>query len=267
MANTGAPGLAGKRIGVTRARNRMHGAMQAVAELGGIPIALPAIDCRPLPVDTVRQARRAACRSTWVVLSSVNAVRAIARWPEFKGCRAGSMPRFAVMGPVTGRELRKALGIEPASTHCPDRTLASQLCLAPTDTATVLHSTAGPGPVLSRLCAGGDRVRAFPVYRTRCADGLRSALVRVDGPLDAVTFTSGSCVRCFAQGVSDHPGAQDLLEGALVACMGTTSREAAAAAGLRVDVYVENMSFHGLLEGLALGFRKRGPEQTDRQVP
>ena len=245
----------------------MHGAMQAVTEFGGIPIALPAIQFQILPADTLRQAREAVRSSTWVVLSSVNAVRAIARWPEFKGCQPKRGPRFAVMGPVTGRELRNSLGIEPASTYRPDGRLASQLRLAPTETATVLHSTAGPGPALSQLRANCDRVRAFPVYRTRCAEGLRAALARFGSPLDAVTFTSGSCVRCFAHGVWDQPGSHALLRNTLVACMGATSREAAAAAGMRVDVYVEGMSFHELLEGLVLGFRKYSSEQSDRQVP
>ena len=44
MADTGVPGLVGKRIGITRARNQLRGAMQAVVEFGGIPIALPAIE-------------------------------------------------------------------------------------------------------------------------------------------------------------------------------------------------------------------------------
>ena len=267
MADTGVPGLVGKRIGITRARNQLRGAMQAVVEFGGIPIALPAIEIQTLPVGTLRQAREAVRSSTWVVLSSVNAVRAIALWPEFKGCQPEQSPRFAVMGPVTGRELHNSLGIEPASICHPDRRLASQLCLAPTETATVLHSTAGPGPALSQLGANGDRVRAFPVYRTCCADGLRVALARFGSPLDAVTFTSGSCVRCFALGVSDQPGSHSLLQNTLEACMGATSREAATAAGLRVDVYVEGMSFHRLLEGLVLRFRKGSPEPSDREVP
>ena len=245
----------------------MHGAMQAVAELGGIPIALPAIEFQTLSADTLKQAREAVRSSTWVVLSSVNTVRAIARWPEFKGCQPGQGPRFAVMGPVTGRELRNSLGVEPASTYHPDGRLVSQLRLAPTETATVLHSTAGPGPALSRLGANCDRVRAFPVYRTRCAEGLRAALARFGSSLDAVTFTSGSCVRCFAHGVRDQPGSHSLLRSTLVACMGATSWEAAAAAGMRVDVYVEGMSFHELLEELVLRFRKCGAEQSDRQVP
>ena len=267
MADTGVPGLVGKRIGVTRARNQMHGAMQAIAEFGGIPIALPAIEFQTLPADTLRQAREAVRSSTWVVLSSVNAVRAIAQWPEFKGCQSRRGPRFAVMGPVTGRELRNSLGVEPASTYLPAAGLASQLRLAPTETATVLHSTAGPGPALSQLRANCDGVRAFPVYRTCCAEGLRVALARFGSPLDAVTFTSGSCVRCFVHGVWDQPGSHSLLRNTLVACMGPTSREAAAAAGMRVDVYVEGMSFHELLEGLVLRFRKCGAEQADRQAP
>lgn len=267
MVDTCAPGLVGKRIGVTRARSRMHGAMQAVSELGGIPIALPAIEFQSLPAETLGEARETVRSSTWVVLSSVNAVRAIAQWPEFKGRRDRLGPRFAVMGPVTGRALREVLGIEPASTYRPDRTLASQLCLAPMETATVLHSTAGPGPVLARLGATGDRVRTFPVYRTRCTDSLNADLVRFGSLLDAVTFTSGSCVRCFAHGISGDPCSRSLLRDVLVACMGATSREAAAAAGMRVDVYVEDMSFHGLLERLALGFCKDDLESGDRQVP
>ena len=267
MADTGVPGLVGKRIGVTRARNQTHGAIQAVVEFGGIPIVLPAIEFQTLPVDTLRQAREAVRSSTWVVLSSVNAVRAIARWPEFKECQPRREPRFAVMGPVTGRELLNSLGVEPASTFHPHGRLVSQLDLSPTETATVLHSTAGPGPALAQLRAKCDRVRAFPVYRTRCAEGLRTALARLGSPLDAVTFTSGSCVRCFAHGVRDQPGSDSLLRNTLVACMGATSREAAAVAGMRVDVYVEGMSLHELLEGLVLRFRKCGAEQSDRQVP
>ena len=245
----------------------MHGAMQAVARLGGIPVALPAIECRPLSPERLRSARTAVRTSTWVVLSSANAVRAIARWTELKEMPSGQSPRFAVMGSATGRELRAALGVEPTCTFRPDQPLASQLDLAPSESATVLHSTVGPGPVISQLCASSGRIRRFPVYETRCASGLQAVLARSGSRLDAITFTSGSCVRCFLAAISCRAEPPSFLHGVLVACMGTTSRSAVQAAGMRVDVFVENMGFSWLLERLARRFQECRSACKDSQVP
>ena len=267
MADALAPGLDGKRIGVTRARNSLHGAMQAVARLGGIPVALPAIEFRPLASERLRPARTAVRTSAWVVLSSANAVRAIARWPELREFPSGQTPRFAVMGSATGRELHTVLGVEPTCTFRPDQPLESQLHLAPSESVTVLHSTVGPGPALSQLCAGSGRIRGFPIYETRCASGMQAVLTRSGSRLDAITFTSGSCVRCFLEATSCQAEPPSFLHGVLVACMGTTSRSAAQAAGMRVDVFVENMGFSGLLERLARRFQAYRPACRNRQAP
>lgn len=267
MADTLAPGLDGKRIGVTRARHSMHGAMQAVARLGGIPVALPAIEFRPLSSERLGPARTAVRTSNWVVLSSANAVRAIARWPELRELPSGQSTQFAVMGAATGRELHTALGVEPTCTFRSDEPLESQLDLAPSESATVLHSTVGPGPALSQLCASSGHIRGFPVYETRCASGLPAVLDRSGSRLDAITFTSGSCVRCFLTAISCQAEPPSFLHGVLVACLGTTSRSAVQAAGMRVDVFVENMGFSGLLERLASRFQECQPTCKDRQTP
>jgi uroporphyrinogen III methyltransferase/synthase len=71
----------------------------------------------------------------------------------------------------------------------------------------------------------------------------------LDRRIDAVTFTSANTVRAFVEiyGAEQSP---DLLTGTVVATIGPGAADAAARAGIRVDVPAEGVTIAALVDGL-----------------
>jgi uroporphyrinogen-III synthase len=107
------------------------------------------------------------------------------------------------------------------------------------------------------LRAAGADVTEVPAYRATTVEsdthlGLYRQLL--DRRIDAVTFTSANTVRAFVQiyGAEQSP---DLLSGTVVATIGPGAADAAARAGIRVDVPAEGVSMAGLVDGLISYFK------------
>ena len=89
------------------------------------------------------------------------------------------------------------------------------------------------------------------------------------GEVDAVTFTSSSTVRNLAALLD---GDLEALRGAVVACIGPATAEAAREAGLPPDVVAEEASVDGLVVALREDTRgssssRRRPASDDRRSP
>ncbi len=66
---------------------------------------------------------------------------------------------------------------------------------------------------------------------------------------DVWTFASPSAVRAFVENV---PGAPDLAQDKTIACIGPTTAQAAAEAGLTADVVAAEATVEGLIAALML---------------
>jgi len=101
---------------------------------------------------------------------------------------------------------------------------------------------------LTDLGATVDRVT---VYRTVAPEepvaSLRSLLL--DCGLDALTFTSPSCVENFAAALDD--ASREAAERCIVACIGPVTAEALRKAGMEPDVVAERAGFADLVAALA----------------
>src|SRR5690606_33271695 len=77
----------------------------------------------------------------------------------------------------------------------------------------------------------------------------------LDREIDAVTFTSANTVRAFVE-LYGAEQSSDLLSGTVVATIGPAASDAAARAGIRVDVPTEGATIAALVDGLIQHFSK-----------
>jgi uroporphyrinogen-III synthase len=103
------------------------------------------------------------------------------------------------------------------------------------------------------LTEAGAEVHDVATYRTITARPTPEGLAELKRGVDVATFTSASTVHHFAAIVGGDPATA--LGGALVACIGPLTAEAARAAGLRVDIQASDYSGEGLVAALVGHFQ------------
>ncbi len=243
--------LFGKRVLVTRPRGQAEEFAAALWEAGAEPVLAPTIEIGPPDdVDAARSAANALGTYAWVVFTSRNGVDACF---DLLAKGGGDARRFggakvAAIGSKTAQRLRD-FGI--AADFVPPTFVAESV-------------TAG---LLERTQAG-DRVLLFGAQETRdvIAGPLRDAArptdvvaayktthVQAGGVADVAetcdvwTFASASSVRAFLELV---PGAVDLAQDKLVACIGPVTAEAAREAGLEPDIVAQTATVEGLLDAM-----------------
>lgn len=261
--------LAGWNIVVTRAEEQADSLVERLRKLGANPIAYPTIRCippeDPRPIDeAIRRARQGAY--DWIVLTSVNAVRAIhERWETIKreaeegtsetvvpGANQALFPaRLAAVGPATTAACRELLGATPAVV--PKKFVAEALAeaLGTMHGQRVLLANADIArPVLQHLLQqAGAVVERVIAYRTVPATGgadLPKLLAQ--GKVDAITFTSGSTIRYFL----DRIGPEAIADArkTVIACIGPIAAETAHHVGLPPTVVADPYTEEGLVNAL-----------------
>jgi uroporphyrinogen III methyltransferase/synthase len=111
-------------------------------------------------------------------------------------------------------------------------------------------------PELARgLAEAGTRVDAVVAYRTRAAAADPAALGELARGVDAVTFTSGSCVRGFLDLTAGGPVRfEPWPPGIALACIGPSTAAVARGRGLPVHVEAEEHTAAGLVAALERHF-------------
>ena len=234
MDDAGRP-LHGRTVVVTRAGERAADLTDALERAGATVLSMPLT--RQVEAADGGAALAAAAvtvrENRWVVLTSVNAVDAF--MAVLRDARALADVSVAAVGPVTADALRGA-GIEPDL--IPAAPSAHGLIDAFPDAAgegsrRVLFPCGDLAPDLipGRLGQKGWEVERVEAYRTVPRHPPDAALLERVSAADAVTFTAGSAVRAFValRGASGEP----LTPPGHIVCIGTTTAEAARAAGLR----------------------------------
>jgi len=242
--------LAGKRIVITRPQAQAAELAEKLAALGAVPVLFPTIAIVPLddlgPLEAAL-GQLGAHGYQWLIFTGANAVSIV-------GDRlAGGLPagvRLGAVGPATARALA-ARGL--AGAVIPEEYVAEALAASLGDVAgqRVLLPQAEkarealPGALRQR----GAIVDEIVVYRTVAAAPDAAALAEVRRGADAITFTSGSAARSFAQLLPGWLAERGLRP--LVACLGPVTAEAARQAGLPVDVVATEYTLDGLIRALA----------------
>jgi uroporphyrinogen III methyltransferase/synthase len=251
--------LRGRTVLVTRALEQAGELADRLRSHGAEVIVLPLIAIEPLA--TAAEVEQGALElldhggERYLAFTSANAVRLLsgALPPALRAALAGpSGCTICAVGERTAGVLREAA--MPAHLVADDASaegLAEILCRRPLSGARVwLPLAAGAGDVLpSRLRGAGAFVDVLQLYRTvlptDAGEHLASSLRGV--AIDAVTFTSASSARHFAQALAGRP----FPAGAIAACIGYATAAAATAAGFPVAVVAQRPSALALADALA----------------
>jgi len=199
-----------------------------------------------------------------LLLSAVNTAVAALIGPllaDARDLRALAGPRVCAIGPGTAARLLR-FGITPDTQPVDHRAPGVVAAMANAGSlrgARVLLpvSNGSANSLADALRHAGAELTEVTAYRTITEEGdAHLGLYRqmLDRRIDAVTFTSANTVRAFVEiyGTEQSP---DLLSGTVVATIGPGAADAAAAAGIRVDIATEGATVAVLVDGLIRQFR------------
>ncbi|MEZ4730617.1 MAG: hydroxymethylbilane synthase [Caldilineaceae bacterium] len=247
-----------KRVVVTRPQEQSATLLDKLTALGATPLLMPTIRIEPLTdLTALDDALRASHQYGWLVVTSVNSVAIVGE----RLCACGLTTRdlahlqIVAVGPATADALDQ-YGLTP--TFVPERFTADEI-------AAGLQALIGdlsevrillPQAEIARqklaeaLTEQGAQVDVIPIYQTLPAPLAASALAELQQGVDILTFTSGSTVRNFVQGLSLGGLTLDCLHTATIACIGLQTAAAAQELGLHVDLVATEHTIDGLVDAL-----------------
>ena len=262
--------LKGRTIVVTRARAQAQRFVQLLEAAGARVLRAPTIVIEPPaswePLDT---ALAALDSFTWLIFTSVNGVAMVDRRLVARGTpwAAIARKRVAAIGPATADALAEhGVRVEAVPAEYRAEGLVERLraVVGPADRVLLPRAKDTRDILVVELRRLGVSVTEVPAYQTRrVEDGvvrLREALA--SGNVDAVTFTSSSTARNFAEQFSEDERSAWRGKTA-VASIGPITAATAAEYGLATDVMPTEYTIPALARALADYFsrtrRNAGP--------
>jgi len=237
--------LAGRVVLVTRPRDQSEVLVRELERLGATAIVAPTIEVVLVRSAELTEALNglAAGAFAWITLTSRATVDVLASQLEPGEVQA----RVAAVGEGTAAAFRRWAGREPdlvprtfttaALAHAFPRGHGRVLCA---------RADVAPQGFEEALAAKGWTPLRVDAYRTKMPEwlpiGAREALAK--GTVDAITFTSASSVRGFANAVSDVRGDPKIV------CIGPVTAREARALGLDVAAVAEPHTMEGLMGAL-----------------
>ncbi len=203
--------LARRRILITRAANQAGKLSEGLRALGAIPVEVPILEIRP--PDSFASLDNALCqleRYNWLILTSVNSVRAIVERAGDLGLDLGksSAIEVAAVGRATAAEATDAgLAVTVVPEMYVAESLVSALSTQVYGKRVLLARAASARDVIpNALREWGATVDVVDAYQNALPDAapdqLRHALAQF---IDAATFTSSSSVTHLAE-AANHAG-------------------------------------------------------------
>jgi uroporphyrinogen III methyltransferase/synthase len=245
----------GKRILVTRARHQASTLSSLLYGRGAQPVELPAIAIQPVNDTTeIDRALAGLARYQWLVFTSVNGAEAFfERLYSLKmDARALHGLKIGVIGPATAGAIRNR-GIIPdfmPEVYTSEGLIAGLKNMDIGGKRFLLPRADIAGKELRQgICRLGAEVHEIVIYRTVPAGETiaRARQMLASGEIDVITFTSSSTVANLSGALQEKPLP---LNGARVACIGPKTAEAAAMAGLRVDIIAGEQTINGLVTAI-----------------
>ena len=263
--------LEGRTIVVTRARAQAQRFAQLLEAAGARVLQAPAIVIEPPASWELLDTALAALDSfTWVVFTSVNGVAMVDRRLTARGLAwtAIARKRVAAIGPATAEALAEhgvRVELVPAEYRAEALVEGLRRVVGPGDQVLLPRAKETRDVLVVELRRLGVAVTEVPAYQTRrVEDGvvrLREALA--SGSVDAVTFTSSSTARNFAEQFSDDE--RSAWRGRIaVASIGPITAATAAEYGLSTDVMPSEYTIPALARALADYF-SRAPKSAGRR--
>ncbi|MCL5985231.1 MAG: uroporphyrinogen-III C-methyltransferase [Actinobacteria bacterium] len=253
--------LFGKRVLVTRARHQANLLSKFLSERGAQPIELPVIDIQA--IGDTKELDRAITdlrQYHWILFTSVNGVEAFFKrlYDLNLDARALKNVKIGVIGPATAEVLRRR-GIIPdyiPEVFTGEGIVAGLNGMDIAGKRFLLPRTDLANKELTKdLIQLGAEVHDIVTYRTvPSTDSIfRAKEMLLSGKIDILTFTSSSTVSNIVAAFSkDLP----TVNRTKVACIGPKTADAAAKAGLKVDIVAKKHTIPGLVAAIEKYFKE-----------
>ncbi len=261
--------LRGRRIVVTRARSQSAALTRRLERQGAIVIPCPLLRITFPPLSDGDRAKLLVLDSfDRVVFTSANGVRGFFRALRSvdRDVRSLGQGRIVAVGTATARALRRrGLIVDVVARRQNSAGLADTLrkhgrgsvensTTQGASATLVVGGNVGRSGIHAALDGCGGRVESVTVYRNEPCVPTANAIAQLEQGVDAVLFYSPSAVTRFA--------ALGLDAGeAVIGCIGSTTADAARAAGFQVGVIAVEPSDSAMRDALAAYF------DSDRQRP
>jgi uroporphyrinogen III methyltransferase/synthase len=252
--------LFGKRVVITRTKEKMSALKMRLRELGAEVLELPLIETRPVSDrGGLDRAIRALARYDWVIFTSSVGVDAFFSRLENhfkKDARALAGLRVASVGPETSAVLRKngvVPDLEPERFETAALVETFQKRSIDLRGRRVLICRTNIAPRLLEQCLrkGGALVERVTVYETRRPSRLprfvKKALEKRE--VDFLTFTSASTVHHWV-GIFGRSKAKQISKKVRLASIGPITSGALRHYGLRPDCQAKVFTTEGLVEAM-----------------
>ncbi len=263
---TGRRPLEGRTIVITRAAAQARRFVELLQADGARVIEAPTIAIEPpaswAPLDA---ALDVLDRYTWVIFTSVNGVAMVDRRLRERG-RAWApiaKKRVAAIGPATAEALAEhGVRAEAVPAEFRAEALVERLRqdLRREDVVLLPRAAKTRDVLVTELSRIAGEVTEVPAYSTRRVDGdgsrLREALAA--RTVDAVTFTSSSTARNFAELFSEEER-RAWLSRVVVASIGPVTAATAAEYGLRTEIMPGEYTIPALARAIAEHFSRGTP--------
>jgi uroporphyrinogen-III synthase len=243
--------LRGRRVLVTRGTEKVDRLPGLLEDAGAEVVRVPMIamerlatvgDIR-LAVDRLGHGRLPGDRRPWLVLTSATGADLTV---EATGPSRLDELSIGVVGPATAAALRShGVEVDLVAPGQVSESLAAELAMSGLEGARVLLVTAlGARDVIApQLAAAGAEVEVLEAYRSVLPDDAAQRLREVlAGPqVDAVTFTSGSTVRHFAEALTQE------LPACPAVCIGPVTADAARDTGWTTVITADEHTADGMV--------------------
>jgi uroporphyrinogen III methyltransferase / synthase len=267
--------LEGRTIVVTRAAAQAQRLSQLLEAAGARVLEAPAIVIAPPPSwQPLDDALDVLEQFTWVIFTSVNGVAMVDRRLPARGLSWAGLAgrRVAAIGPATADALAEhgvRADLVPAEYRAEGLLERLRGVITPADRVLLPRAAQTRDVLVTELRRLGAQVTEVPAYTTRRADAgtarLREALAA--GTIDAVTFTSSSTARNFAELFSEDER-RAWLSRVTVASIGPITAATAAEYGMMTDVTPSEYTIPALARALTDHFARvpRGGGRRARRM-
>jgi uroporphyrinogen-III synthase len=256
--------LAGRRILITRAHEQAAPLARALEALGASVLSIPTIEIVPpqsfQPLD---KALKKIPAYDWLILTSVNGVKALARRMLKQGIDAGLLRHLVVVaiGPATRAEA-ETLGLKVAV--MPEEYVAEAVVAALTGKVSgkrvlLVRAKVARDVIPKQLRDAGAEVEVVEAYETvlpaNSRKKLQATLDDVAARPHTITFTSSSTVRNFVALLPQGKSPKEILQGIALASIGPVTSATLREVGLWVDIEAADYTIPGLVDALAKASR------------
>jgi len=264
--------LEGRTIVVTRAAAQAQRFTHLLETAGARVLEAPAIVITSPPSwEPLDTALDALDTFSWVVFTSVNGVAMVDRRLSARGVAWSALAgrRVAAIGPATADALAEhgaRADLVPTEYRAEGLLERLRAVVTPADRVLLPRAAQTRDVLVTGLRRLGVQVTEVPAYATRRAEAgtarLREALAA--GTIDAVTFTSSSTARNFAELFTEDER-RSWLGRVAVASIGPVTAATAAEYGLTTDVMPGEYTIPALARALADHFA-RAPREGGRRA-